>query len=235
VRFSVRRRDEGQIAADRPRVYVIHPHGSLTLALVLGFGVHGGANVDACARDDDAPRMVVHAGYFAMPGLRELTLWAGGIDATDDAYRRALRGAGSVAVVAGGTREMLLDAPHYSEHVGFLRLAREACAQVVPVFADGERAIMRPLPWVLPSATARALRALQRYEARRPAGARGRSPMAMLVVAALVLVRLVTSRGPFRGPLVLHVGRPLDAARRDESLQQLRARVYEEMDRLRTE
>lgn len=119
----------------RGRIYACHPHGLMGLATVFAF--------IAPARDTNPPILLgMHWLLFAMPGMREIALALGGVDAQRDIVRRLLETGRSIALIPESTRDL---APHltasYAPREGFLQIAYELNAELVAVECAGERDI----------------------------------------------------------------------------------------------
>merc|ERR1719247_928341 len=116
-----------------------HPHGMLP----LGFC----ANLLTCLADDwgatSNTRFAVASFAFWVPGLREFYHALGCIDAGKASLKRALDKGNTVIVCPGGASEALYTDPDedvalLSGRTGFIRLAFEHGASVVPAYTFGE-------------------------------------------------------------------------------------------------
>lgn len=126
----------GAPASPLPRIaiYGCHPHGMLALSAAFTFLVpQRGVLLTPV-------RLATHSLHTALPGLRELMLWAGCVDVTEEAILSTLSYDRSVALVPGGVREMGAPLrPAHERSEGFLRIAHGIDCPVVPVFLGGER------------------------------------------------------------------------------------------------
>lgn len=116
-------------------IYGCHPHGMLALSSALTFLVPRQKGEAVLL----PTRLAIHSFHVTTPGLRELTLWGGCIDATEEAILDTLYHQRNVALVPGGVREM--GAPfRLSKDLpgGFLRIAFRIECPVVPVYLANE-------------------------------------------------------------------------------------------------
>lgn len=124
-------------------IYGCHPHGILAMSAGLTFVVPP----DEEERRWLPPtyRLAVHSILSSLPLFREIMLWGGCIDASEEAILEALSRQHSVALLPGGVREM--GAPYHHRHherpQGFLRIAYQKGCPAVPVYLRGERQICR--------------------------------------------------------------------------------------------
>ena len=128
---------------DPSKKYVFgwHPHGILILSRIH---VYGG--VWELLFPGVPFRVLGASPMFKMPGCREICLWMGAVDAGRKTAARVLREGLSVAVYPGGSREIFSTDPNSSEtkiylqkRRGFVRLAMQHGADLVPVFIFGEK------------------------------------------------------------------------------------------------
>jgi 2-acylglycerol O-acyltransferase 2 len=132
-----------------PAVVAVHPHGFLPVSAAIAFALVGapGPVIPGLARD---PLLAVTSLLFLAPGVRELALWSGCVDASRDVLLELLRAGRVVVLAPGGIREGV-EHDHdvlrlYFGHVGFLSLARRAGARVFPAFASGENRLWVAAP-----------------------------------------------------------------------------------------
>lgn len=135
-------------ASPARRVFAYHPHGLYPCGLTWfhrtrGFREVFGAGV--------RPITLVASVIFKAPLLSDLSLWGGCREVTRRAFRHHLRADGAVALCPGGQAELCLvprahrrpaEGPQEvalcTRHRGFVRLALEQGAALVPVFCFGE-------------------------------------------------------------------------------------------------
>eukprot|EP01138_Halocafeteria_seosinensis_P005551 gb/GECG01005674.1/.p1 GENE.gb/GECG01005674.1/~~gb/GECG01005674.1/.p1 ORF type:complete len:271 (+),score=19.07 gb/GECG01005674.1/:1-813(+) len=90
-------------------------------------------------------RIGVASAVFNLPFMRDFYLWFGAVDATREALNLQLNKGNSVALLPGGIKEQLLVCSPKRETIvlnkrkGFIRLALQHGASLVPVFIFGER------------------------------------------------------------------------------------------------
>jgi 2-acylglycerol O-acyltransferase 2 len=124
-------------------VFAYHPHGVHTFGAMVNFGA------DANGLSQMLPGIKVHVQTlslnFWIPFWREFFFFGGCGDASAGCIRKTLRaGPGeSVLLVVGGAEESLMSMPGTNEltltkRKGFVKLALEAGAPLVPVYAFGE-------------------------------------------------------------------------------------------------
>lgn len=124
-------------------MFIYHPHG------IHGFGAMINFTFDANHLSQLLPGITVHVQTLAMnfwiPFWRELFTLSGSGDASASCIKRTLAaGPGeSVMLVVGGAEESLLSMPNTNDltlqkRKGFVRLALESGAPLVPVYGFGE-------------------------------------------------------------------------------------------------
>ncbi|KDO23193.1 hypothetical protein SPRG_10001 [Saprolegnia parasitica CBS 223.65] len=92
---------------------------------------------------------------FRIPLYRELLLWLGVVDASRSVAHRVLSSGKSLVILVGGIQEQML-AEYQKHHVflrsrkGFVKLAIQHGAAIVPVYAFGENDLFRPSTFLLP-------------------------------------------------------------------------------------
>lgn len=135
----------------RPYIFAYHPHG------VIGMGCCTALHTNACGFDRLFPGVVSQrrrlgvtlSVCFWTPLYREWMFWMGLIHAERRTLLYHLQNGTSLILVPGGAREALLAAPGTSRLIrrrGFLRLARDAKAYVVPCYGFGENDAFRTIP-----------------------------------------------------------------------------------------
>lgn len=136
-----------QFHASKNYFFVYHPHGIHAYGTISKFGFD--SNLSSLL-----PGITVHPQTlkinFFIPFWRELSILTGFGDASADCIRRTLRaGPGeSVVLVVGGAQESVLARPHTNDLTlrgrrGFVRIALEEGAPLVPVYAFGENDVYR--------------------------------------------------------------------------------------------
>lgn len=131
------------LALDPARTYVLaaHPHGAMAFnRAAFGFDVDHLWNA---AFPGVRFRVLTATAAFYVPVIREVWLWTYCVDASRETARRNLAAGHSLLVYPGGEREQILT--RRGAHVlylmkrrGFVRLALEMGADLVPVYAFGD-------------------------------------------------------------------------------------------------
>ncbi|VDL79847.1 unnamed protein product [Nippostrongylus brasiliensis] len=123
-----------------------HPHGIISLSAYINFATNGTGILDVF------PKITFHlctlAGQFCTPFRREWGLLHGFIDCSRESISYVLNGEKGKAcvLVVGGAEEALDARPGYhvltlKRRKGFVRLALETGAQLVPCYSFGENEI----------------------------------------------------------------------------------------------
>ncbi|SPQ96490.1 unnamed protein product (mitochondrion) [Plasmodiophora brassicae] len=141
--FPVRLVKTADLPPDRPYIFGIHPHGIIGVSAFANFGTEG------TGFSKQFPGIVPHlltiSFNFRMPFMGLLLGAHGVCDASRRTCRNILRrGAGqSIAIVVGGAKEALDARPGtciltLANRKGFIKMAIEHGACLVPVFSFGE-------------------------------------------------------------------------------------------------
>eukprot|EP00004_Rigifila_ramosa_P016271 TRINITY_DN3840_c0_g1_i4.p1 TRINITY_DN3840_c0_g1~~TRINITY_DN3840_c0_g1_i4.p1 ORF type:complete len:341 (+),score=45.75 TRINITY_DN3840_c0_g1_i4:712-1734(+) len=120
-------------------VFGIHPHGILILSRV---GAYGGLWPTMFPGLDY--RVLGATPMFLLPGARDLCLWMGAVDAGKRTADNCLKKGISLMIYPGGSEEIFETDPDSEtttliSRKGFVRLAFQHGASVVPVFVFGEK------------------------------------------------------------------------------------------------
>lgn len=127
---------------DKLYIFACHPHGTLAFSrAAVGFCTN---NLWDVAFPDIKFRVLTASAPFFVPFIRELWLWSYCIDATKASAVKAMRQLkASIFVYPGGELEQIETV--YKRHIvmlsmrkGFVKLAIEEGAELVPVYAFGE-------------------------------------------------------------------------------------------------
>jgi hypothetical protein len=148
-------------------LFAVHPHGFLPVSVALAFALVGREGpivvMGPIGRTETTvdPLVAASSVLFWIPFLRDVCLWAGCVAADESVMLEALK-TRSLVVAPGGVGEGTLHDHNKLrvsfEHVGFLRVARQAGASVQPMFAQGENRVWVVMPgW----------RAMRRLASRR--------------------------------------------------------------------
>jgi len=133
----------------KPHVFAVHPHGVHCFACFpLTF------QTKAVRLDTSRLTGLVATVIFKVPFVRELFLWMGYRDARFEVASRALSEGKSLYVIPGGEAESLEcrtgeDRVVLAGRKGFIRLALQHGAPVVPVYAFGLADIYETKTWLL--------------------------------------------------------------------------------------
>jgi len=129
-------------------LFGLHPHGMIPwVVLPIGRGkqwheLFPGIFVRALAASI----------LFKIPLMREGLLWTGVVDASRFNASKALQSGSSLAVIVGGSAECLESQPNtdiliLKKRKGFIRLALENGADLVPVYGYGINDLYVQMPW----------------------------------------------------------------------------------------
>ena len=129
------------LPADEAYILCLHPHGILPFGSMLNFcsDVNGVRDLLPGVRYN----ALAASFCFYLPGVRELYLAAGIIDAARYVAEGVLRSGRSLVLVPGGASEALHARPGSATLIlqrrrGFIKLALETGAALVPVYSFGE-------------------------------------------------------------------------------------------------
>ncbi|KAK4529829.1 hypothetical protein CCYA_CCYA02G0686 [Cyanidiococcus yangmingshanensis] len=141
----------GKLDANQKYIFAAHPHGIFawqhyaTFTDGCGFLTQIAVGVE--------PRVLVASVLLWCPFIRDFVLWLGGIDASRPVAEAQLRLGRSLVIFTGGEHEQLLTEPCCQRIVlrkrkGFLRMALQHGAHIVPIYAFGENELYRTCPKV---------------------------------------------------------------------------------------
>ncbi|KAM4747507.1 LOW QUALITY PROTEIN: uncharacterized protein WCC33_005074 [Rhinophrynus dorsalis] len=142
--FPVKLVKSSQLSPDRNYILGCHPHGIISASNFCNFGTEAGGF--STLYPGVCPWLAVLAGLFRMPVYREYLMSAGLIPVSKDSLQFLLSRCGSgnaVFIVVGGAAESLQSVPGeytvtLSGRKGFVRLALQNGADLVPVYSFGE-------------------------------------------------------------------------------------------------
>jgi hypothetical protein len=136
--------DNGGALLQRDRQYVValHPHGILPLATMMGL-MTDIVGARAVYRGDVVPVVLIGSFLLHIPGVRDILLALGATDASRYNAARWLAAGRSVLLSPGGANEAYYSVPGTQRLLlrrrkGFIRLALESGAALVPVYGFGE-------------------------------------------------------------------------------------------------
>jgi hypothetical protein len=144
--FPARLIKETNAPYDPKKKYIIacHPHGIIPYGAFLNVINNPGAFPGL------ATRTLTVAANFMLPLWREVLMGIGFVDASPDSARAVLSSGKSLIIVVGGAAEALYARPHVydlvlASRLGFVRIAMQEGADLVPVLTFGENNSYRPL------------------------------------------------------------------------------------------
>jgi hypothetical protein len=119
---------------DRPVLWALHPHGTVSYTAVFFFVLnHDTAHI----------RPAVHSGGFYTPFFAVLCAWFECIHVSREGITEALQKGEQVFLSPGGLLESCYTGDEYVKRDGFLKIAMETGALVIPVWFPEERAYFK--------------------------------------------------------------------------------------------
>ena len=134
-----------------PRIFGFHPHGMFPCTVVWMHLIPLWGKVFGKL----IPYQLTDAFTHVPPGMREVMQWSGGREITKGVMNAMLKHGNSLIIVPGGQRELLMHSYENTQekkmvldakHRGFIRVAMENRAQLVPVLNFGELTAIKNLP-----------------------------------------------------------------------------------------
>lgn len=149
--------DDEPVFADAPHILCCHPHGLFSLSVFANLIFKPVVPLDY--------RVVTLAINFLVPFWRDALLSMGFVDGNRETVAELLQSGKSVAIVVGGAEEALDARPGTNDltlgtRLGFVRLALEHGANLIPVFSFGENELFSQ---VMPNPPGSNLRAFQEW------------------------------------------------------------------------
>ncbi|KAH9479273.1 Diacylglycerol O-acyltransferase 2B [Psilocybe cubensis] len=142
---------EAELPADRPYVFGYHPHGIIGMGALATFATE--ATGFSAAFPGIKPHLLTLTTNFQMPFYRDILLALGVCSVSRQSCSNILKaGAGSaITIVVGGAAESLSAHPGTADltlrrRLGFIKLAIQHGADLVPVFSFGENDIYQQMP-----------------------------------------------------------------------------------------
>lgn len=140
---------EKTVDLDPTKTYILgnHPHAILPFGSMVALGAQSRPNDSFVGFDKLFPgfqyRALAASFCFYIPGYRELCLYGGVCDAARYSARHILNHGKSVMLVPGGATEALYcssneDVVYLKKRFGFIKLALEHGADLVPIFSFNE-------------------------------------------------------------------------------------------------
>ncbi|KAF8548717.1 DAGAT-domain-containing protein [Imleria badia] len=142
---------ECDLPADRPYVFGYHPHGIIGMGAMATFATE--ATGFSLAFPGIQPHLLTLSNNFNVPLYREIIMALGISSVSKRSCSNILkRGAGqAIAIVVGGAAESLSARPGTADltlrrRLGFIKIAIQHGADLVPVFSFGENDIYEQMP-----------------------------------------------------------------------------------------
>jgi len=147
--------DEAVLNVDRPHVLGLHPHGAFAI------GVFANAVFHDLLPSFQLRTVTIRENFF-IPFWRDFLLSLGFIDSSKETLSACLQQGISVGIVVGGADEALNARPNTADltldtRMGFIRLALQHGAALVPVYNFGENDLFRQLLPNPPGSTVRGI------------------------------------------------------------------------------
>jgi len=142
---------EADLPVDRPYVFGYHPHGIIGMGALATFATE--ATGFSAAFPGIKPHLLTLASNFGMPFYRDILLALGVCSVSKQSCSNILKkGPGyAITIVVGGAAESLSAHPGTADltlrrRLGFIKLAIQHGAALVPVFSFGENDIYEQMP-----------------------------------------------------------------------------------------
>jgi hypothetical protein len=133
--FCFKTHDEPCCSDHEKVIYAVYPHGHYSLTHLFYFVLNPRY---------EALRPAIHSFIFWIPFFATFAYWINAIDVTEESMRKTLQKNESIVMCPAGIKDMILKGTEtVKEHRGFLRIAREANAKVIPVWCAQERSYYR--------------------------------------------------------------------------------------------
>jgi len=134
-----------ELSPEESYIFAVHPHGLMPWPL-LPFG--------KTLFPDIPIRSVAADAVFSIPIAREAAIAVGGISASRRSCRNAILKGNSLAILVGGSDEMLESESNSNDEVlfinarrGFIRLALEYGCHLVPCYCFGANELYHQITW----------------------------------------------------------------------------------------
>ena len=140
--------DVGAFDSKRKYIYACEPHCFLPLGIFAFTDLHGDSGLPRCMKGPAGSlRQLSSSAVQMLPIIRNIVHWIGVRSIDKASFRRTLRAGHSCAIIPGGAWEVMLSLIEGSpwraakdmirQRKGFIKLAAEADAHVVPVVLFG--------------------------------------------------------------------------------------------------
>jgi len=139
--------NKGALMPSQQYIFALHPHGALPVSAIMQYASSKWDAEVPIPREQT--RLLVAGFCFVMPGLRELYLGGGFVDASKFSAEVCLDAGRSLLVFPGGASEAMWCGPKEDSLVlksrrGFIRLALQRGLPVVPCYTFGETDVLCP-------------------------------------------------------------------------------------------
>ncbi|SJL07119.1 related to diacylglycerol acyltransferase type 2b [Armillaria ostoyae] len=142
---------EADLPADRTYIFGYHPHGIIGMGAMATFATE--ATGFSKAFPGITPHLLTLSSNFKLPFYRDLIMWMGIASVSKRSCSNILEGGPgqSIAIVIGGAAESLSARPGtvdltLKKRLGFIKIAIQQGANLVPVFSFGENDIFQQMP-----------------------------------------------------------------------------------------
>eukprot|EP00041_Stephanoeca_diplocostata_P014722 m.276995 g.276995 ORF g.276995 m.276995 type:complete len:353 (+) comp19778_c0_seq5:144-1202(+) len=141
--FSLRLVKTVDLDAKKSYIFGIHPHGILPFGAITAFNYELSADSFKNLFPGIELRTLAATFCFYIPGYREILLAGGVVDAARYSAKAIMNSGYSLSLVPGGATEALYNEPtkdvvYLRKRFGFVKLALETGASLVPVFSFNE-------------------------------------------------------------------------------------------------
>ncbi|KIY70162.1 diacylglycerol acyltransferase [Cylindrobasidium torrendii FP15055 ss-10] len=144
-------RKEADLPPDRPYVFGYHPHGIISMGAMATFATE--ATGFSKSFPGITPHLLTLASNFKLPIYRDIILALGLCSVSKRSCSNILKGGAgqSITIVIGGAAESLRAHPGTVDltirrRLGFIKIAIQHGADLVPVFSFGENDIFEQMP-----------------------------------------------------------------------------------------
>ncbi|KAF8579951.1 DAGAT-domain-containing protein [Ramaria rubella] len=149
--YPVSMKKETDLPPDRPYLFGYHPHGIIGMGAITNFGTEStgfSANFPGIT-----PHLLTLTSNFRMPIYRDILLALGICSVSKKSCASILKGGPgqAITIVVGGAAESLRARPGTNDltlkkRLGFIKIAIQYGADLVPVFSFGENDIYQQMP-----------------------------------------------------------------------------------------
>ncbi|ORY47015.1 diacylglycerol acyltransferase family protein [Rhizoclosmatium globosum] len=143
--FPIQLHKTSDLPSGTPYIFGFHPHGILAISHFMTFGTEA-LGLSKLYPDLGMVHTTTLASNFSVPIVKDYFMAVGMISVDKEALQYVLRRGESVVIVVGGAREAMDARPgtnvlSLQKRFGFVKIALQTGAPLVPVFAFGENDI----------------------------------------------------------------------------------------------